>query len=205
MKLNPFKSPYFRKSADFTLDTLEDTQEFARAFAKIFSQASGIQRIGLMGVPKTGKSSFASAFTAALHPLDMTFEHIVLDKPFRLFKKPDDDFHLRHYDAAMLRCAPEEDKNALGSFGPYFRDVNPFGIDLVEHPEQECPEIRDGKNGNFNYLLHFRRVSVESDARKVSVYPAAKEVGSQGFKELISASDDGYRCFKRVLGIPLLP
>lgn len=205
MKLNPFKSHYFRKSAQFTLETMEDTEALATAFLDVFSKSSGLKRIGLMGVPKSGKSTFANAFVQALQPLEITSERIVLEKPFRIYKKPDEDFYLRHYDAAMLRCAPEDDKAALGSFNAYFRDVNPSGIDIVEHPEQEKPDILNGQNADFNYVLRFQRASYDTELRTVTVYPAATEVRTDAFKDLIAGSDDGYRCFKKVMGIPLLP
>lgn len=187
------------------METMEDTEALARSFLEVFSKSSGLKRIGLMGIPSSGKSTFASAFTNALQPLDMVSERIVLDKPFRIYKKPDEDFYVRHYDAAMLRCAPEEDKALLGSFNRYFRDVNPFGIDIVEHPEQECEDILNAQNGDFNYVLRFQRASDDSETRNVTVYPAAGEVRTDAFKELIAGSDHGYRCFRKVWGIPLLP
>ena len=195
MLLNPKKISIFHKKARITVASEEDMQSLGEKLANAFSGATGLKRIGLIGEIGVGKTTLGQSWTKAANPLELHASHTIIDRPQTLWTNNDQSFWLRHYDASATRFVDDARKQELAGFGCYFRDVNQFGIDIVEHPEYDTNH--DGNMAtDFNYLMRMTKPSAKSEARKIKIFAASYEVQSDEFKAILEHSDNGYGYFQ---------
>ena len=102
---------------------------------------------------------------------------------------------MRHYDASATRLASQGEKDKLSSFSVYFRDVNPDGLDIVEHPKFEKSENTGETLADYDYLLHVKRPSIKSERRTVAIYPSAQELKSETFAQILEETGCTYGYF----------
>lgn len=195
MKLNPKQISMFRKKAKLEIALPEDMAELGAVLGRAFKNSSGLKRIGIIGTMDVGKTTLSESWLKAAQPLTLLQSHTLIGRNQTIWSNEAGDRWIRHYDASATRFATNQEKDKLGSFSAYFRDVNPDGLDIVEHPEfEKC--VNTGETlANYDYLLHIKKPSLKSETRTVLIYPCAQELESQTFTEILKESGCKYGYF----------
>ena len=129
------------------INNLNETKEFASAFAKILKPGMIVLLKGDLGA---GKTTFVKEVVAALNSKDL-----VTSPPFTLLNTYDAGFPVYHFDMYRLESA-EEAMNV--GFEEYFDKNTLDGVCFVEWPDNV-----DGLINDIDYVVE---ITKDSDTRR---------------------------------------
>lgn len=195
MKLNPKNISMFRKKAKLEIATAEEMAELGAVFGRAFNNASGLKRVGLIGKMGVGKTTLSKSWLQEAQPLTLIQSHTLIGREQTVWSNEEGDRWTRHYDASATRFAAQREKDKLGSFSAYFRDVNHDGLDIVEHPKFEKCRDTGETLADYDYLLSVKRPSLKSENRTVAIYPCAQELKSEIFQQILDETGCKYGYF----------